>query len=205
MKDSRIMPTPRTARPANRPSRRHEILAAAIELLAVQPPDEIAVSDIAAQASMTPAAFYYHFSSKDEILDEIVTAIAADWGGVITDLLAHLDSPTQLADFMDTVLTWVDERERAATVYFVTSIGATSTCEAVRKRTRDDLTKKATKAFTVMSPAKDKVEIAVAGFALIALLESVARARLELDPSYRTLGPMRFRANAAALAEHLIQ
>jgi hypothetical protein len=52
---------------------------------------------------------------------------------------------------------------------------------------------------------KDKVEIAVAGFALIALLESVARARLELDPSYRTLGPMRFRANAAALAEHLVR
>jgi hypothetical protein len=124
---------------------------------------------------------------------------------LLRELLADLDSPSQLTDFMDTVLTWVDERERVATVYFVTSIGATSTCEAVRKDTRDDLTKKATKAFTVMSPNKDKVEIAVAGFALIALLESVSRARLELDPSYRTLGPMRFRANAAALAEHLVR
>ncbi|MCX6431408.1 MAG: helix-turn-helix domain containing protein, partial [Actinobacteria bacterium] len=66
----------RSSRPANRPSRRHEILEAAVDLLAVQPPDEIAVSDIAAHCGMTPAAFYYHFASKDEILDEIVAGFA---------------------------------------------------------------------------------------------------------------------------------
>ena len=73
------MPKPRSPRPANRPSRRHEILEAAVDLLAVQPPDEIAVSDIAAHCGMTPAAFYYHFASKDEILDEIVAEFAARW------------------------------------------------------------------------------------------------------------------------------
>ena len=52
------MPKTRATRPANRPSRRHEILDAAVDLLAAQPPDEIAVSDIAAQCGMTPAAFY---------------------------------------------------------------------------------------------------------------------------------------------------
>jgi len=70
------MPKSRSTRPANRPSRRHEILESAIELLSVQPPDEIAVSDIAAHCGMTPAAFYYHFASKDEILDEIVADFA---------------------------------------------------------------------------------------------------------------------------------
>ena len=169
-------PSPRSTRPANRPSRRHEILTAAIELLAVQPPDQIAVSDIAAQAGMTPAAFYYHFASKDEILDEIIAEFAGDWSRLVGGLLPEL-----------------------------TSIGATSTGEALRKKTRDDLSKRAAKSFLVMNPAKDRIDSAVAGLGLITLLEVISRARLELDPSYRTLGPMRFRASAATLAEHLVK
>ena len=44
-------------RPANRPSRRPEIVRAAIELLSVQLPDAISVGDIAAQAGMTPVSY----------------------------------------------------------------------------------------------------------------------------------------------------
>ena len=199
------MSAPRGKRPANRPSRRHEILAAAIELLAIQPPDEIAVSDIAAQASMTPAAFYYHFASKDEILDEIVSEFAAGWSQYVTDLLGGLAHRDDLTEFIDAVLGWLDERERTATVYFVTSIGATSTCEATRKAVREDLSKKATRTVATLAPTKDKVDVSISGVALITLLETLARSRMELDPTYRTLGPMRFRANAAALADHLIR
>ena len=198
-------PSPRSTRPANRPSRRHEILTAAIELLAVQPPDQIAVSDIAAQAGMTPAAFYYHFTSKDEILDEIIAEFAGDWSWLVGGLLPELTHPEDLIDFIDDILTWVDDHPRVATVYFVTSIGATSTGEALRKKTRDDLSKRAAKSFLVMNPAKDRIDSAVAGLGLITLLEVISRARLELDPSYRTLGPMRFRASAATLAEHLVK
>lgn len=199
------MPSSRSTRPANRPSRRHEILTAAIELLAVQPPDQIAVSDIAAQAGMTPAAFYYHFASKDEILDEIIADFAREWSRLVGGLLPELTHPEDLIDFIDDILNWVDEHQRVATVYFVTSIGATSKGEAFRKKTRDDLSKRAAKSFVVMSPAKDQVDSAVAGLGLITLLEVISRARLELDPSYRTLGPMRFRASAATLAEHLVK
>ncbi len=197
--------SPRSTRPANRPSRRHEILTAAIELLAVQPPDQIAVSDIAAQAGMTPAAFYYHFTSKDEILDEIIAEFAGDWSKLVGGLLPELTHPEDLIDFIDDILSWVDEHQRVSTVYFVTSIGATSTGEALRKKTRDDLSKRAAKSFLVMNPAKDRIDSAVAGLGLITLLEVISRARLELDPSYRTLGPMRFRASAATLAEHLVK
>ena len=197
--------SPRSTRPANRPSRRHEILTAAIELLAVQPPDQIAVSDIAAQAGMTPAAFYYHFASKDEILDEIIAEFAGDWSKLVGGLLPELTHPEDLIDFIDDILSWVDEHQRVSTVYFVTSIGATSTGEALRKKTRDDLSKRAAKSFLVMNPAKDRIDSAVAGLGLITLLEVISRARLELDPSYRTLGPMRFRASAATLAEHLVK
>ena len=48
------------------------------------------------------------------------------------------------------------------------------------------------------------IGLAVAGLGFVTLLEITARSRLELDPSYRTLGPVRFRATAAALAHSLL-
>ena len=198
------MPKTRSARPANRPSRRHEILEAAVDLLAVQPPDEIAVSDIAAHCGMTPAAFYYHFASKDEILDEIVAGFAAAWGESVLAALANIRSPEDLPTCVDEVLTWTEEHERSAKVYFVTSVGATSSCEAVRRKTRNDLARRAARTFREISPDQDRVRVAIAGLGLVTLLEIVVRSRLELDASYRTLGPVRFRATAGQLAESLL-
>ncbi len=194
----------RSTRPANRPSRRHEILESAVELLAVQPPDEIAVSDIAAHCGMTPAAFYYHFSSKDEILDEIVDGFARHWSEVVIGALSRVHERDDLAACVEEVLTWVEEHERPARVYFVTSIGATSSCEAVRRKTRNDLGRRATRTFREVAPEQDRIRLAIAGLGLITLLEIVSRSRLELDASYRTLGPVRFRATATQLAEALI-
>ena len=199
------MPKTRSSRPANRPSRRHEILEAAIDLLAVQPPDEIAVSDIAAHCGMTPAAFYYHFASKDEILDEIVAGFAAEWSEVVQAALTDVGSPEDLAACLDTVLTWVEEHERAARVYFVTSVGATSSCESVRRRTRNELARRAARTFRDIAPDQDRIRLAIAGLGLVTLMEIVSRSRLDLDASYRTLGPVRFRATAGQLAEALIQ
>lgn len=198
------MPKSRSPRPANRPSRRHEILEAAIDLLAVQPPDEIAVSDIAAHCGMTPAAFYYHFASKDEILDEIVASFAAEWSEIVVAALDEVHSPDDLAGCVDEVLTWVEDHERAARVYFVSSVGATSSCETVRRRTRNELSRRAARTFREIAPDRDKIRLAIAGLGLVTLLEIVARSRLELDASYRTLGPVRFRATASQLAESLI-
>ena len=202
--DLPIMPKTRAARPANRPSRRHEILEAAIDLLSVQPPDEIAVSDIAAHCGMTPAAFYYHFTSKDEILDEIVGGFANAWTEAVSTAFAEVHSVDDLSACVDAVLTWVEEQERPARVFFVTSVGATSACEAVRRRTRNELAKRAARMFREIAPDQDRIRVAIAGLGMVTLLEIVSRSRLDLDPSYRTLGPVRFRATAGQLAGALI-
>lgn len=198
------MSKPRSSRPANRPSRRHEILEAAIDLLAAQPPDEIAVSDIAAHCGMTPAAFYYHFTSKDEILEEIVAGFADRWSQEVSSALTEVTHREDLPHFVDRVLTWVEERERAARVYFVTSVGSTSACEATRRRTRNELARRATRTLRELLHGDDKIQASIGGLALVTLLEVVSRTRLELDASYRTLGPVRFRASAGQLAESLV-
>ena len=194
----------RSARPANRPSRRHEILEAAVDLLAVQPPDEIAVSDIAAHCGMTPAAFYYHFASKDEILDEIVAAFAERWAAEVELALDDVTVRADLARFVDRMLTWVEDNERASRVYFVTSVGATSSCEAVRRQTRNQLSRRAARTLREIAPDDDRIRLALAGLGLITLLEITSRSRLAMDASYQTLGPDRFRATASQLADAVL-
>jgi len=198
------MPKTRASRPANRPSRRHEILESAVDLLSVQPPDEIAVSDIAAHCGMTPAAFYYHFASKDEILDEIVGSFAERWITAVSEALASVASPDGLTACVDQVLSWVEDNEAAARVYFVTSVGATSSCEAIRRRTRNDLARRASRSMKEIATDQDRIRVAIAGLGLVTLLEIVSRSRLDLDPSYRILGPVAFRETSGQLARALI-
>ncbi len=198
------MPKARSARPANRPSRRHEILRAATELLADQQPDEIAVSDIAAECGMTPAAFYYHFASKDEILDEIVATFAADWSTQVDQALDAVASADDIPDAVDTLMGWIDDNDRAARVYFVTSIGATTASEVVRRNTRDELARKAARAYRRAAGHEDKIRQALSGLGLMTLLEIAARSRLEDDTTYRTLGSAGFRAVTGRLGEALL-
>ena len=68
-----------TTRPAHRPSRRAQLLTAAISEFADGSPDGGTMAQIAARAEMTPAAVYYHFKSKDEVLDQIYEDLHAKW------------------------------------------------------------------------------------------------------------------------------
>ena len=67
---SRIDAPAAPRRPAHRPSRRHVVIDGAMGLFATMPVDEVTVQDIASAVEMTPAAVYYHFASKEQILIE---------------------------------------------------------------------------------------------------------------------------------------
>jgi len=191
-------------RPANRPSRRPEIVRAAIDLLSVQLPDAISVGDIAAQAGMTPAAFYYHFPSKDDLLNEIVAGFAAEWVDELTTRLEKVESGADIPDLVSAMVSWLDDHERPATVFFVTSVAATEKAEETRRQTRNDLYTVAIDAVRRAWPSGTAAETGVAGVALVILIEVSSRSRLQMDESYRGLGPVRFRGAAAALARGLV-
>lgn len=191
-------------RPANRPSRRPEIVRAAIDLLSVQLPDSISVSDIAAQAGMTPAAFYYHFPSKDDLLNEIVADFAAEFADEVTRRLEKVETGDDIPDLVSGIVSWLDDHERPATVYFVTSVAATEKAEETRRQTRNDLYTAAIAAIRRAWPSGTTAETSVAGVALVILIEVCSRSRLQLDESYRGLGPIRFRSTVGALARGLV-
>jgi AcrR family transcriptional regulator len=60
--------------PAEPSTRREEILAIAAELFAEQGVSNTTVRDIAKKAGILSGSLYHHFTSKDEMLDEIIRA-----------------------------------------------------------------------------------------------------------------------------------
>ena len=176
-------------------------MASALELISIQSHDAISVADIAANAAMTPAAFYYHFASKDELLEEFVRTFSATFLTDVTALLREVNDRSDLAGLVDRFVEWVESRELEARVYFVGSVGATAATETARTKSMNKLYTEAGNTAKRVNPTLTPAQMAVAGVATMSLLQVTARSRLEQDDIYRTLGPARFRAEIASLAE----
>lgn len=79
--------------------RRKELLDAALELFYERGYDKTSVNDIIAKVGVTKGAFYYHFKSKDEVLDtialqqaqEMVAAFASAARAKYNDFLERLN------------------------------------------------------------------------------------------------------------------
>ncbi len=61
-------------KPAHRPSRRPELIQAAITVFARQGYAESSVEDVAKEAGLVPTAIYYHFGTKEELLHQALKA-----------------------------------------------------------------------------------------------------------------------------------
>jgi AcrR family transcriptional regulator len=84
---------------------RQRILAVAVELFSARGFAGTSVRDIAEAMGMTKASLYYHFSSKEEILDAVTEPVRAELAGLVawaaaTPAPAPADLLTRLTDLM---------------------------------------------------------------------------------------------------------
>lgn len=63
-------PETEARRPAHRPSRRQEIVQAAIRVFSTTPYNQTTVEMLAAECGVAPTAVYYHFGGKEELFDQ---------------------------------------------------------------------------------------------------------------------------------------
>jgi AcrR family transcriptional regulator len=187
-------------KPANRPSRRHHLVDAAVELFSLEPWDFITVADIVERAGMTPATFYYHFSSREELLEEIVQDFAQKWIGMVERLLEAADTPDELCDVAVALLDEIDAAGQSAKVFFLSTAKEPLQAERIRSDARKKLILSATKAVRRLAPGRDRASAHVNGVAMVVLYEMAARSRLGLAELHRTLGPRRFRAELSNLS-----
>ena len=193
--------TPR--RPAHRPSRRHVVVDGAMGLFATIPVDEVTVQDIATAVEMTPAAVYYHFASKEQILTEGMQQFANQ---LLEEIRTHSPQPGDtggLGAMITHVLAWTIRRRAHATVYFVNSIGLNLVVEAVRREVREEMVDLLREAVKTVRGRLSAAEAGVIAVTLVSLIETSLASILNQDSVYRGLGAKKSIAAVAAVADRV--
>jgi AcrR family transcriptional regulator len=189
-------------RPAHRPSRRHVVVDGAMGLFATIPVDEVTVQDIATAVEMTPAAVYYHFASKEQILLEGMQQFANQ---LLEEIRTEIPQPGDagLGEMITHVLSWTIRRRAHATVYFVNSIGLNLVVEAVRREVREEMVDLLRDAVKTVRGRLSAAEAGVIAVTLVSLIETSLASILNQDSVYRGLGAKKSIAAVAAVADRV--
>ncbi len=187
------MPESQSRRPAHRPSRRHQLIEGAVELFAVKPVDLVTIAEIVRQAGMTPAAFYYHFASREALLQEFVAQFADEWVDRAERLWGAAQSTDDVLAVARRLLDWASENHQRASVFFVNSRGATVAIEEIRQQATSRTSAAAADAVCRVTQRTPGARTSLDGLSLVTVIESALRAELSRDAAYRTLGPQHFR------------
>ncbi|WKV74564.1 TetR/AcrR family transcriptional regulator [Streptomyces sp. PCS3-D2] len=168
--------TPR-ARPAARkkqqvtpsPERRRELLDTAAEVFAAQGYDATTVRKIADAAGMLAGSLYYHFDSKESMLDEILSAFLTElWDGYDAVLAAGLGPRETIEALVTESFREIDRHRAAVAIY--------------QKEAR---TLSAQPRFHYLSDSQQKFEKAWLGTLERGVAAQVFRADLDIRLTYR--------------------
>jgi AcrR family transcriptional regulator len=172
-------------------------------LFAATPIDEVTVQDVANAVDMTPAAVYYHFASKEQILLEGMKAFRDEF---LAEMGRHLPAPGEpegVRTFVTHMVVWAARHRTAATVYFVSSIGLNLLVEALRRETRLEMVELLRRAVVATRGRVSSAEAGVLAVALVSLLETSLASTLNRDASYRSLGNRRFLTEVGRIADRI--
>jgi AcrR family transcriptional regulator len=172
-------------------------------LFATIPVDEVTVQDIASAVEMTPAAVYYHFASKEQILTEGMQQFADLLLAEMANNLPEPESEGGLGELLTHVMAWTSRRRSHANVYFVNSIGLNLVVEALRRETRVQMIELLSEAVRTVRGRLSRAEAGVIAVALVSLLETSIASLLNQDAAFRGLGARKFNAQVAAIGERV--
>lgn len=176
----------------------------AVELFAVRPPDQVTISELVQQAGMTPAAFYYHFKSREDLLHEVVHGFAEQWAAIAEAAFVEVRSPEELLSAADAAVDRASEPRDHATVYFVTSRGVTVGVEEARRDATTRVAAAISAALCRVTGAESGARTGLDGVSVATVLESALRSELALDGAYRALGPRRFRDEVLEVVRRVV-
>ncbi len=130
-----LVPDDPVSAPAHRPSRRGEIIDAAIRQFARKGFVDASISDVAEEANVVATAVYYHFSGKEELFTTAVNQVFQS----ITDVVAATRAEEAAVDassldrVIDAVWDWIDTHPDEATLLYLQLPGATPRIAVLRQ------------------------------------------------------------------------
>jgi AcrR family transcriptional regulator len=163
--------------------------------------DEVTVADIAVAAEMTPAAVYYHFAGKEQILLEGTRVFTDE---LVARARAGVGAKLSAAQLLTGMIAHVRAHRTVASVYFVNSAGLNLALEAQRKGVRADLAEVFTAGALQVRGRLTAAEAGVMGAALLSLFEVTSVAVLERDRSLKGLGVRGVDSVVAELADRIV-
>jgi AcrR family transcriptional regulator len=121
--------------PTHRPSRRDEIVDAAIGVFAHKGFVDASVGDVATAAGVAVTAVYYHFDGKEDLFGASMARVLSAMDAVVVEARpdgAHADEAA-LHRVIDAMWAWVDANPDAARLVHLHSGGATRQTAAMRR------------------------------------------------------------------------
>lgn len=125
--------------PAHRPSRRNDIIDAAIRLFARKGFVDASVADVAEEADVVATAVYYHFSGKEELFSAAVHRVFDSISSVVAEVRGD-DAPGDAATLdavIDAVWDWIDTHPDEAALFYLQLPGATRQIATLRQEFED--------------------------------------------------------------------
>lgn len=172
-------------------------------LFATMPVDEVTVQDVANAVEMTPAAVYYHFASKEQILLEGMERFREQLLTEVRSAQPARGDTDGVRLLVEHLLTWVSRHRVPATVYFVNSIGLNLLVEALRRETRLELVALLREAVIAARGKLARAEAGVIAVGLVSLIETSLASMLNQDATHRSLGSRRFVQETGRLADRI--
>lgn len=119
----------------HRPSRRHEIVDAAIRVFAAKSFSDASVQDVALEANVVPSAVYYHFAGKDELFELAMRRVLDMINAVVADVRAQESSEADpsLEAVIVAVWNWVERYPDEARLLHYHLPGATTEASLLRR------------------------------------------------------------------------
>jgi AcrR family transcriptional regulator len=118
--------------PAHRPSRRQEIIDAAIKVFARTGFAETSVQDVADEAGVVPTAVYYHFAGKDELFDVVLQSVITELDEVVDRARPEDHPAVALSQITTAVWNWIESRPDHARILYSHLPGATKQARLLR-------------------------------------------------------------------------
>ncbi|MEZ5375094.1 MAG: TetR/AcrR family transcriptional regulator [Acidimicrobiales bacterium] len=128
-----------STQPAHRPSRRNNIIDAAIRLFAQKGYVDAAISDVAQEADVVATAIYYHFSGKEELYGACITRVFESISNVADQARRSVGdgSGPDITPVIDAVWEWIDEHPDEAALLHLQLPGATRQITKLRQDFED--------------------------------------------------------------------
>lgn len=119
----------------HRPSRRQEIVSAAIRVFAAKSFSDASIQDVAIEADVVPSAVYYHFTGKDELFELAMRRVLDMVNEVVAGVRAQEDSDADpsLEAVILAVWQWVELHPNESRLLHYHLPGATTEASTLRR------------------------------------------------------------------------